>query len=116
MNPGGVVSEEHYEGGLAVVNGHSYEDRALRTGNTNFAMLVSTSFTEPFRQPIEYGQYVARLANMLTGSAWATCSGATARRATALRNPRRYRPWRRPFRATSASCCPRATSRASWRR
>ncbi len=67
MNPGGVVSEEHYESGLAVVNGHSYEDQALRTGNTNFAMLVSTHFTEPFDQPIEYGQYVARLANMLTG-------------------------------------------------
>ncbi len=67
MNPGGVVSEEHYEGGLAVVNGHSYEDQSLRTGNTNFAMLVSTAFTEPFDQPIEYGQYVAQLANMLTG-------------------------------------------------
>ena len=67
MNPGGVVSEEHYESGLAVVNGHSYEDASLRTGNTNFAMLVSTRFTEPFDQPIEYGQYVAQLANMLTG-------------------------------------------------
>lgn len=67
MNPGGVVSEEHYESGLAVVNGHSYEDQSLRTQNTNFAMLVSTHFTEPFNQPIEYGQYVARLANMLTG-------------------------------------------------
>lgn len=67
MNPGGVVSEEHYEGGLAVVNGHSYGDTKLRTGNTNFAMLVSTRFTEPFKQPIEYGQHVAQLANMLTG-------------------------------------------------
>ncbi|MBQ8161686.1 MAG: FAD-dependent oxidoreductase [Clostridia bacterium] len=67
MNPGGVVSEEHYESGLAVVNGHSYEDQKLRTGNTNFAMLVSTHFTEPFNQPIEYGQYIAQLANMLTG-------------------------------------------------
>ena len=67
MNPGGVVSEEHYEGGIAVVNGHSYADDALRTGNTNFAMLVSTRFTEPFNQPIEYGRYIAQLANMLTG-------------------------------------------------
>ena len=67
MNPGGVVSEEHYESGLAVVNGHSYEDASLHTGNTNFAMLVSTRFTEPFDQPIEYGQHIARLANMLTG-------------------------------------------------
>ena len=55
MNPGGEVSQEYYEGGIAVVNGHSYEDPTKRTGNTNFAMLVSTQFTEPFNQPIEYG-------------------------------------------------------------
>ncbi|MGI6553158.1 MAG: NAD(P)/FAD-dependent oxidoreductase [Bacillota bacterium] len=67
MNPGGVVSEEHYDGGIAVVNGHSYADPALKTPNTNFALLVSTRFTEPFNQPIEYGRYIARLANMLTG-------------------------------------------------
>lgn len=67
MNPGGVVSEERYEGGLAVVNGHSYSDPRLRTRNTNFALLVSTSFTEPFKEPIAYGKYIARLANMLTG-------------------------------------------------
>lgn len=67
MNPGGVVSEEHYEGGIAVVNGHSYGDASLRTGNTNFAVLVSTRFTEPFNQPIEYGRYIAQLGNMLTG-------------------------------------------------
>ena len=67
MNPGGVVSEEHYEGGIAVVNGHSYGDPARRTQNTNFAMLVSTHFTEPFNQPIEYGRYIAKLGNMLTG-------------------------------------------------
>ena len=67
MNPGGEVSQEHYEGGIAVVNGHSYEDAARRTGNTNFALLVSTSFTEPFNQPIEYGRYIAQLGNMLTG-------------------------------------------------
>ena len=67
MNPGGVVSEEHYDGRIAVVNGHSYADPRLKTGNTNFALLVSTRFTEPFKEPIEYGRYVARLANMLTG-------------------------------------------------
>lgn len=67
MNPGGVVSEEHYDGKIAVVNGHSYSDPSLKTNNTNFALLVSTHFTEPFNQPIEYGKYVARLANMLTG-------------------------------------------------
>lgn len=67
MNPGGVVSGEQYDGDVAVVNGHSYADSQLKTQNTNFALLVSTRFTEPFNQPIEYGKYVARLANMLTG-------------------------------------------------
>ncbi|WP_333887454.1 NAD(P)/FAD-dependent oxidoreductase [Clostridium sp.] len=67
MNPGGVVSEEHYDGEIAVVNGHSYSEKELRTNNTNFAMLVSTTFTEPFNQPIDYGKYIAKLGNMLTG-------------------------------------------------
>ena len=67
MNPGGVVSEEHYDNNIAVVNGHSYSEEKLRTNNTNFAMLVSTSFTEPFNQPIDYGKYIAQLGNMLTG-------------------------------------------------
>ncbi len=67
MNPGGLVSEEHYEGGIAVVNGHSYNDEKLRTENTNFAMLVSTRFTQPFDEPIKYGNYIAQLGNMLTG-------------------------------------------------
>ena len=67
MNPGGIVSEEHYEGGIAVVNGHSYAEEERRTGNTNFAMLVSSRFTEPFNRPIEYGRYIAQLGNMLTG-------------------------------------------------
>ena len=70
MNPGGIVSEEHYDtpsGGIAVVNGHSYAEENRRTENTNFAMLVSTRFTEPFHQPIEYGRAIAQLGNMLTG-------------------------------------------------
>ncbi len=67
MNPGGMVSEEHYEGGIAVVNGHSYHDQDKRTQNTNFAMLVSTHFTHPFNAPIQYGNYIAQLGNMLTG-------------------------------------------------
>ena len=67
MNPGGIVSEEHYEGGIAVVNGHSYAEEERRTGNTNFAMLVCSRFTEPFNRPIEYGRYIAQLGNMLTG-------------------------------------------------
>ncbi|MCI1965165.1 MAG: FAD-dependent oxidoreductase [Oscillospiraceae bacterium] len=69
MNPGGIVSEEHYDlgSGIAVVNGHSYANEERHTENTNFALLVSTKFTEPFRQPIEYGRYIAQLGNMLTG-------------------------------------------------
>lgn len=67
MNPGGIVSEEHYDNGIAVVNGHSYADEGSHTENTNFAMLVSTKFTKPFNQPTEYGRYIAQLSNMLTG-------------------------------------------------
>lgn len=67
MNPGGVVSEEHYENGIAVVNGHSYAEAERKTANTNFALLVSSRFTKPFDEPIVYGEYIAKLGNMLTG-------------------------------------------------
>ena len=66
-NPRGVVAEERYDE-LAVVNGHSYKDAALKTDNTNFALLVSKNFTEPFKTPIEYGRYIAELGNMLSGN------------------------------------------------
>jgi len=65
MNPGGFVSQENYDDALAVVNGHSYHD--LKSNLTNFALLVSCKFTEPFNEPVAYGKYIARLANMLTG-------------------------------------------------
>ncbi|TFH43302.1 MAG: FAD-dependent oxidoreductase, partial [Chrysiogenales bacterium] len=68
QNPSGFVSTEYYENNLAVVNGHSYKSASMKTGNTNFAILVSNYFTEPFREPIEYGKYIARLANMLSGN------------------------------------------------
>lgn len=67
MNPAGFVSEEHYDGQIAVVNGHSYGSEGMKSSNTNFALLVSTKFTEPFNQPTEYGKYIARLGNTLTG-------------------------------------------------
>lgn len=60
--PYGVVSRETY-GDVVTVNGHSYRD--AKTENTNFALLVSTAFTEPFHEPIAYGKYIARLANLL---------------------------------------------------
>ncbi|MBN1630670.1 MAG: FAD-dependent oxidoreductase [Thermoleophilia bacterium] len=64
MNPRGVVCTESW-GDAVTVNGHSYADAGLKTANTNFALLVSTRFTEPFKEPIEYGKSIARLANML---------------------------------------------------
>jgi hypothetical protein len=64
MNPNGYVSKEAY-GDVITVNGHSYSDR--ESGNTNFALLVSTRFTEPFKEPITYGKSIARLANLLGG-------------------------------------------------
>jgi uncharacterized protein len=62
MNPHGEVVMEDLDG-LATVNGHSYSSH--KTENSNFAILVSSSFTEPFNDPISYGQYIARLANLL---------------------------------------------------
>ena len=66
-NPSGEVATEYYDDGLAVVNGHAYKSRDMKTNNTNFALLVSKNFTEPFRSPIEYGKHIARLGNMLSG-------------------------------------------------
>jgi uncharacterized FAD-dependent dehydrogenase len=62
MNPYGVVVTENNDG-LVTVNGHSFAEK--RTDNTNFALLVSKTFTEPFNEPIRYGKYIASLANML---------------------------------------------------
>ncbi len=64
VSPYGEVTTESYDGVLTV-NGQSYAER--KTDNTNFAVLVSTSFTEPFREPIAYGKYIARLSNLLSG-------------------------------------------------
>jgi uncharacterized protein len=64
MNPYGEVVIENNRG-LITVNGHSYAGK--KTENTNFALLVSKTFTEPFNEPITYGRYVASLANMLGG-------------------------------------------------
>lgn len=64
-NPSGEVATEYYENDLAVVNGHAYKSKDLKTNNTNFALLVSKNFTKPFKTPIEYGKQIARLSNML---------------------------------------------------
>ncbi len=62
VNPYGEVVKEYLKG-VWTVNGHSYAKR--RTSNTNFALLVSTTFTEPFNEPISYGRYISGLANFL---------------------------------------------------
>lgn len=62
MNPYGVVVTENNEG-LVTVNGHSYAEKT--SANTNFALLVSKTFTDPFNEPIRYGKNIASLANML---------------------------------------------------
>lgn len=64
MNPYGIVVTEH-NNGLVTVNGHSYAGKGSE--NTNFALLVSKTFTEPFNEPICYGKNIAGLANMLGG-------------------------------------------------
>ena len=66
MNPKGAVVNENTNG-VITVNGHSYEDPALQTENTNFALLVSKHFTEPFQDSNGYGESIARLSNMLGG-------------------------------------------------
>ncbi len=67
MCPGGEVIMESTGGcdPVITVNGHSYANH--RSSNTNFALLVSTTFTKPFQEPIAYGKYLARLANILSG-------------------------------------------------
>lgn len=66
MNPKGAVVNENTNG-IITVNGHSYEDPAKQTGNTNFALLVSKHFSEPFKDSNGYGESIARLSNMLGG-------------------------------------------------
>ena len=66
MNPHGIVVTENTNG-IVTVNGHSYEDPSLLTDNTNFALLVSKHFSEPFKDSNGYAESIARLSNMLGG-------------------------------------------------
>ena len=66
MNPHGAVVTENTNG-IVTVNGHSYEDPKMHTENTNFALLVSKHFSEPFKDSNGYGESIARLSNMLGG-------------------------------------------------
>ncbi len=66
MNPYGIVVNENTNG-IVTVNGHSFDDPAKRTENTNFALLVAKHFSEPFKDSNGYGESIARLSNMLGG-------------------------------------------------
>jgi uncharacterized FAD-dependent dehydrogenase len=64
-NPSGHVVVENHSG-IMTANGHAYKDPKLGSPNTNFALLVSHQFSEPFDKPNEYAHEVSRLANMLS--------------------------------------------------
>lgn len=63
QNPGGFVSEEKYDHGLSVVNGHSYKEK--KSDNTNLSILCSHNFSVPFNEPIKYAKMIGELTNML---------------------------------------------------
>ena len=62
---GEVVTEN--TNGILTVNGHAYKSEDKKTENTNFALLSTIRFTQPFNKPIEYARHVAGLANMISG-------------------------------------------------
>ncbi len=62
---GEVVTEN--ANGVLTVNGHAYKAESKKTENTNFALLSTIRFTQPFNKPIEYARHVASLANMISG-------------------------------------------------
>ncbi|WP_110953664.1 NAD(P)/FAD-dependent oxidoreductase [Anaerosinus massiliensis] len=66
MNPKGYVVAENTDG-IVTVNGHSFRDERMHSKNTNFALLVSNKFTEPFNEPHQYGKRIASFSNMLGG-------------------------------------------------
>jgi uncharacterized FAD-dependent dehydrogenase len=88
MCPNGEVTTEYQSRqSILTVNGHSNQDIARKTDNTNFAILVSTEFSKPFNDPTGYGSHIARLANMLTG-------GVAVQRLGDLKKGRRSTPER----------------------
>lgn len=86
MNPHGIVVNENTNG-IVTVNGHSFEDESKKTENTNFALLVSKHFSEPFKDSNGYGESIARLSNMLGGGVMVQRFGdlERGRRSTAKR-------------------------------
>ena len=78
---GGVVTEN--TDGVLTVNGHSYRDASRKTENSNFALLSTIRFTQPFNDPISYARNVASLANLIAGG------GVLVQRLGDLENGRR---------------------------
>ncbi len=66
FNDGGEVVMEN-SGGIMTVNGHANNDESRKTQNTNFALLSTVNFTQPFEEPIAYAKHVAHLSNMVSG-------------------------------------------------
>ena len=66
FNSGGEVVIENNDG-MLTVNGHANSDPALKTENSNFAILSTTRFTQPFNEPIAYAKHICKLANMIAG-------------------------------------------------
>ncbi|MFO7837323.1 MAG: FAD-dependent oxidoreductase [Candidatus Thorarchaeota archaeon] len=99
FNPRGYVTTEYYDE-ILTVNGQSFANK--KTSSSNFALLVSTKFTAPFNEPIEYGRSIARLANMLG-------DGVLVQRLSDLRRGKRStqeRLSRTPVNPTLPSACP----------
>ena len=89
MCPSGYVAMENYRGGLRTVNGHSYEKEGRKSPNTNFAILATQVFTEPFNDSLGYGKAVSSLANLLAGG------GVLVQKLGDLRNGRRSKAEKR---------------------
>lgn len=111
MNPHGEVVAENTNG-IVTVNGHSYDDPKLYTNNTNFALLVTHKFTEPFKDSNAYGEHVANLANMLSGGVMVQRFGdlLEERRTNAKRLRESFvRPTLEASPGNLALCMPKAT-------
>ena len=111
MNPHGEVVAENTNG-IVTVNGHSYDDPKLYTKNTNYALLVTHKFTEPFKDSNAYGEHVANLANMLSGGVMVQRFGdlLEERRTNAKRLRESFvRPTLEASPGNLALCMPKAT-------
>jgi len=64
-NPGGYVTKENYYGYICV-NGHALKD--IKSNNSNFAFISKVNLTEPVTNTREYGESIARIANVLGDS------------------------------------------------